>query len=149
MKVGIYLQHYLTHKLIVCLMVEGDNKIKTNGFMTGLSVTDGIDGRDIMMVSLKPMKEAVMVSKIKPILRELNTFNYDCLFDIKNFIGLGNWCDAYDDYFDAWFADAQTVKKLALQCPYPIFQYFLAHHYDVFGLIDAGLAIRMKIYDFK
>jgi len=79
---------------------------------------------------------------IKPILRPLLEFgDSDDLRKILEFIGLGRWCEAYDTYFDAWFNDACNIDKLVLQAPYEVFQYFLANHYDVFGLISNNLAI--------
>lgn len=56
---------------------------------------------------------------------------------IEDFVGLGNWCNAYDEYIDHWYPDASYAK----QAPYVIFEYFLVNHYDVFGLIDRNLAI--------
>jgi hypothetical protein len=75
----------------------------------------------------------------KPILRNLSEFND--IDSVNEFLGLGEWCDAYDDYFDAWFNDSQNIQKLVLQAPYEIFQYFLENHYDVFDLIKNDLAI--------
>lgn len=77
----------------------------------------------------------------RPILKPLSQFEYDHIIQIKEHLGLGKWCDHYDQYFDAWFDDAENVKKMVLQCPYEIMQFFLECHFDVFGLIDAGLAI--------
>lgn len=78
----------------------------------------------------------VQLTHCKPILRPLS----DLVIDenlIEDFIGLGNWCNAYDEYIDHWYPDSSYAKK----APYVIFEYFLANHYDVFGLIDNGLAI--------
>lgn len=78
---------------------------------------------------------------IKPLLKPLSIFgDSDDLRKVHEFIGLGNWCDAYDDYFEIWFNDLANVDKLVLQAPQEIFDYFLANHYDVFGLIKKGLA---------
>jgi hypothetical protein len=80
----------------------------------------------------------------KPMLKSLSQFEYDHIVQIKEHLGLGQWCDHYDQYFDAWFDDAESVQKLVLQCPYEIMQFFLECHFDVFGLIDAGLAMEMS-----
>ena len=81
----------------------------------------------------------------KPILRPISAFgDSDDLRKVHEFIGLGKWCEAYDDYFNAWFDDAGNVDKLVLQAPYEVFQFFLANHYDVFGLIPEGLAVEEK-----
>lgn len=79
---------------------------------------------------------------IKPILRPLSDFgDSDDLRKVHEYIGLGKWCEAYDQYFKAWFDDAASVDKLIFQCPYEIMLYFFANHYDVFGLIEKGLAV--------
>jgi hypothetical protein len=141
MKVGVYLQQYLTYNLqVTYLDSETDTNVIKIGIMYGITLKF-IDKHEIMMVSISSSNHSVMVSKVKPILKPLNDFTSEMQKEVEEFIGLGNWCDAYDEYFDIWFADAQMPKSLALQCPYTILQYFLAHHYDVFGLIDAGLAI--------
>ena len=78
----------------------------------------------------------------KPILRQLSEFgDSDDLRKVHEFIGLGQWCEAYDHYFDAWFNDACSIDKLVLQAPYEVVQYFFVNHFDVFGLIAAGLAV--------
>ena len=84
------------------------------------------------------------LNDIKPILKSLQKFDQDEFFKLQDFIGLGNWCDAYDEYFTAWFDDAANVDKLILQAPYKVIQFFFLEHYDVFGLIDAGLAVELK-----
>ena len=81
------------------------------------------------------------ISQIKPIFKSIFSFcNEDNLADIQDFIGLNNWCEAYEDYFSIWFDDIANVDKLVLQAPRPIFEYFLFNRYDVFGLIPKGLA---------
>lgn len=81
---------------------------------------------------------------LKPLLKPLSQFEYDHIIQVKEHLGLGQWCDHYDQYFDAWFDDAESVHKLVLQCPYEIMQFFLECHFDVFGLINAGLATELR-----
>ena len=81
---------------------------------------------------------------LKPLLKPLSQFEYDHIVQVKEHLGLGQWCDDYDQYFDAWFDDAESVQKLVLQCPYEIMQFFLECHFDIFGLIDAGLATELR-----
>lgn len=84
----------------------------------------------------------ILFKEIKPILRPLSEFgDSDDLRKVHEFIGLGNWCDMYDNYFNAWFDDACGIYTLVLQCPYEVLQYFLKNHYDIFGLIENKLAI--------
>jgi hypothetical protein len=78
------------------------------------------------------------------LLHPLNNFCWDDLKKVKEFIGLGRWCEAYDHYFDIWFYRYSNTDKFVLQMPYIVLQYFLSNHFDVFGLIDAGLAVEKK-----
>ena len=78
-----------------------------------------------------------------PLLIPLSKFENEDLDKVHEFIGIGKWCEAYDQYFDIWFDNTPNIHKLVLQAPYEIFQYFLSEHYDVFGLIDNGLAIEI------
>lgn len=64
---------------------------------------------------------------------------------IEDFIGLGNWCNAYDEYIDHWYPDASYAQ----QAPYVIFEYFLSNHYDVFNLIPYRLAIDINALNNK
>jgi hypothetical protein len=91
------------------------------------------------------LKKRYHVISCKPILRPLSKFEYEDLIKVKEHLGLGKWCDAYDQYFDVWFDDVANVDKLILQCPYEITQFFLEWHFDIFGLIDAGLAVEMEV----
>jgi hypothetical protein len=76
----------------------------------------------------------------RPLLMPLSHFKYDDIDLVKEHIGLGQWCDNYDQYFDIWFENPNRVQTLILQCPYEIIQFFFKRHFDVFGLIEAGLA---------
>ena len=80
----------------------------------------------------------------RPLLKPLSQFEYDHIIQVREHLGLGQWCDHYDQYFEAWFDDAESVQKLVLQCPYEIMQFFLECHFDVFGLINAGLATELS-----
>jgi len=87
--------------------------------------------------------EAEHIWMFKPILKPLSEFGEsDDLRKVHEFIGFGKWCDAYDEYFKEWFNDSSRIDKLIMQAPYEIFQYFLSEHYDVFGLIKQGLAVK-------
>ena len=79
---------------------------------------------------------------LKPILRPLSEFgDSDDLRKVHKFIGLGNWCEVYDQYFKVWFENPCSVDKLILQAPKEIFDYFLSKHFDVYNLIEKKLAI--------
>ena len=81
------------------------------------------------------------LDRVKPILFPLSNFESENIDDIKEYLGIGQWCDHYDYYFHAWFDDAESVNKLVLQAPYEVMEFFFLNHYDVFGLIEKGLAI--------
>ncbi len=82
------------------------------------------------------------INEFKPILRPLSEFgDSDDVRKVHEFLGLGNWCEMYDEYFRVWFNDVANTDKLVLQAPQEIFNYFLANHYDVFSLIPKKLAI--------
>ena len=102
------------------------------------------NGQSRVEVTTENYKEKLLKGKYKMILQPLSNFgNSDDLRKVHEFIGLGKWCDAYDNYFKIWFDDLANIDKLILQAPYDIFKYFLANHYDVFGLIKKGHAIYM------
>jgi hypothetical protein len=82
------------------------------------------------------------ISDVKLVLHPLSEFgDSDDVRKVHEFLGLGNWCEMYDEYFRVWFDDLCNIDKLVLQAPQEIFNYFLANHYDVFSLIPNGLAI--------
>lgn len=81
------------------------------------------------------------LDRIKLILKPLSHFEYDHIVQIKEHLGIEKWSDNYDQYFDAWFNDAESVQKLVLQAPYEIMQFFLECHFDVFNLISEKKAI--------
>lgn len=86
---------------------------------------DGMDSEHIWM--------------FKPILKPIQELDELHAQKLTEFIGK-DWCEAYDEYFEAWINDLANTDKLVLQAPQPIFNYFLSQHFDVFGLIDKGLA---------
>jgi hypothetical protein len=80
------------------------------------------------------------LDSIKPILRHLSDFQEEQIEEIKSIFDK-NWCRAYDDFFDALFQHDWDMHSIILMCPYEILQWFFKNHYDVFGLIEKGLAI--------
>lgn len=131
MELGLnHLAPYLPYEL--CLKADYFNTPKSfflvvennsNSFGNGLNIKDALR------------------FNAKPLLRPLSQFGEsDDLRKVHEFIGFGKWCDAYDEYFKAWFDDTASIDVRVLQAPYEIFQYFLSEHYDVFSLIENGLA---------
>lgn len=125
---------YLLHEIMV-----KDEEIAQDYGLAGVNIPDD----EILIYKETGDIEPYSIELIKPILQSLSGFNDNELVYVKEYIGHGKWCEAYDQYFDIWFDNAPNVHKLVLQAPYEIFQYFLSEHYDVFGLIDNGLAIEI------
>jgi hypothetical protein len=103
---------------------------------------DGINNMlESYFLLIKENEYAYPIINCKPILQPLSNFESENIDDIKEYLGIGQWCVHYEDYFDAWFDDAENIDKLVLQAPYEIMEFFFLNHYDVFGLIEKGLAI--------
>lgn len=135
-----HLTPYLPYGLKLQYVVR--EKVEKIGIMKSISHNE--DETHPTRVSISLMYNEEHIWMFKPLLKSLQKFEYDDIIQIKEHLGLGNWCDAYDQYFDAWFDDVANVDKLILQAPYEIMQFFLECHFDVFGLIDAGLAVELK-----
>jgi hypothetical protein len=124
-----YLAPYLPYK------IKGFSE---NGTMFYLDIISNMRGKGIESREINSW----INNRFRPILIPLSDFgNSDDTRKVHEFIGLGKWCDNYDDYFDAWFNDLSNVDKLILQAPFEVFTYFLFNHFDVFGLIEKGLAV--------
>jgi hypothetical protein len=83
------------------------------------------------------------LSNIKPLLcplSDLTKEDKDGLIKIYDIIMWceGN-CDAYEDWADI-FCEIPS-EELIIQAPYEVVQELLKQHFDVFGLIEQGLAI--------
>jgi len=50
-------------------------------------------------------------------------------------------CDAEIDFINALLGDSCSVNEKMAYAPYSIIQHFCRFHFDVFGLIESGLAI--------
>lgn len=132
-----HLVPYLPYALKLQYIVK--DKVEKTGYMRSISHNE--DETHPTRVSIDYNQEE-HIWMFKPILRPLYEFgDSDDLRKVHEFIGLGGWCEAYDQYFDAWFNDACTVDKLVLQCPYKILEYFFSNHYDIFSLIEKGIAV--------
>lgn len=78
----------------------------------------------------------------KPILRPLSDcYEYEHLeVDLKEFVQFGKWSDSNDDFLEHLY-DSHYDFNVMNKAPYEIMIFFIKHHFDVFGLIDKGLAI--------
>lgn len=89
------------------------------------------------------------LSIIKPILRPLSDLTKEIEHNGEKFVPiehievvmLGQWSDSCEDYVDAILDDLSNVDVLINKCPYDILQLLLEWHFDVFSLIEKGLAI--------
>lgn len=132
-----HLAAYLPYSLKIQYIVR--NVVNLTGYMRAIIHNEDETHPTRVAINHNPTEHIWM---FKPILRPISEFgDSDDLRKVHEFIGLGKWCEAYDHYFDVWFNDLANIDKLILQAPYEIFNYFLANHYDVFGLIKNGLAI--------
>ena len=131
-----HLAPYLEYELQIEHHFIDEEKIKGRLCVLGFNY--------VSYVSMNRMHNALLDS-IKPILKSLHDFEESDIDKVKAFIGAGNWCDLYNHFFDAFFDDSQNIHNIIFQASYNILQYFFANHYDVFGLIPAGLAIDIKI----
>ena len=135
-----HLAPYLPYDLKLQYVVR--EKVEQTGIMK--SINHNEDETHPTRVSISAMYNEEHIWMFKPILKPLSQFEYDHIVQVKEHLGLGQWCDHYDQYFDAWFDDAESVQKLVLQAPYIVFLYFLSEHYDVYGLIEKGLAVSIS-----
>lgn len=123
---------YLPYELKFFVTDQGVTKIAT---LSGIYVNASCVFHDL--VESEQGFESVI-----PILIPLSEFgDSDDTRKVHEFIGLGKWCDHYDEYFDIWFDDLSNIGKLISQAPQEIFNYFLANHYDVYSLIPSGDAM--------
>jgi hypothetical protein len=135
-----HLAPYLPYELNLQYIVR--EKVEQTGIMKSISHNEY--ETHPTKVSISAMYNEEHIWMFKPLLRDLSQFEQDHINLVKEFIGIGKWCDEYDNYFDIWFYYSEMVQDLVLQCPYEIAQFFFKNHYDVFGLIDAGLASELN-----
>lgn len=79
----------------------------------------------------------------RPYLRPLSELVKDepdgeSLLDELRFSSELNWCDAYDEFLNCFDIDNPEYMSTA---PYEIVIWLLKNHFDIFDLIDKGLAI--------
>ena len=82
----------------------------------------------------------------KPILRPLSDLTKEIKINGEKFVPITTieleveqWCDAYQEWMDAYIDYPRQLK--VMQAPYEIIEKLFEWHFDVFGLIDEGLAI--------
>ena len=95
----------------------------------------GLQWIDLNIVTMSDTNIMLAISKnIKPILSPLS--------DLKNNIGGDKNSVTYAAYLKLWVAaDVDFVINMPLSCDYSTVQKMLEWHFDVFGLIEKGLAI--------
>ena len=110
------------------------------------------DTEHIGRLSINTIKKVLQRTHIKPILRPLS--------DLTEMVDYGTFKTRYWDYlrYDKWQIDgegydwdellefAQSEKGYDF-LPHGIFQDLIKAHFDVFGLIDKGLAIDINTLD--
>ena len=90
----------------------------------------------------------------KPILRPLSDFTeFEIEFDnitttIEDYI-TGNWDLGSENWILAEVAKGKQIERL-FDLPYSIFPILFEHHFDIFGLIEEGLAVDINsLVEFK
>jgi hypothetical protein len=126
-----HLAPYLPYKLRVLKSIDNNNKIQE-------SLLRSIDSE------CKTINYGFGFYKVQPLLKPLSFFKFKEIGEVREFLGLGKWCDAYDEFFDSWFKYPSGVQELVIQCNYEVLQYFFANHYDVFDLIENNLATKIE-----
>ncbi len=122
---------------------------KTECIYTGTNERKRIVGADIYSIKLQNLDENFFVlstvfdyKEIKPILRPLS----DLIPFIKERYGMLEHQDI-TGYFDADFLEEHSLEIDDIEntevnhIPYGTLQVLLKHHFDIFELIDKGLAI--------
>lgn len=79
-------------------------------------------------------------SEFTPYLRPLSKFE---LSGFEIYIG-SEWCEAYGEWFDSFDGNETTKKGLILKAPYPVIQYCLENHIDIYDLLDNNLALPIQ-----
>ena len=88
------------------------------------------------------------IKDIKPLLRPLSYLTEERQFgeyrsEIEEIIKEAEQhCDAYDEWLDIFIDDPDPSR--ILQSPYEVVQELIEKHFDVFGLIDSGLALPIE-----
>ena len=78
----------------------------------------------------------------KPILRPLSDLKDDSFIDINNqYTNTPNW----DYYKEDWIASGKNLSDTIIE--YCVMQWLIKNHFDVFGLIEAELAIDINTLD--
>lgn len=93
--------------------------------------------------------EAVSRLGYKPILRPLSDLTKEIEHDGQKFVPfehinrvmIRQWSDSCERYIDAALDDMANIDNHILKCPFDMIQIFCKWHFDIFSLIDAGLAI--------
>jgi hypothetical protein len=76
-------------------------------------------------------------NKVRPVLRPLSELDWQIIINELH----GNMCDAYFDFIDSWHENSTIQDTRFEQMPYEIISILFREHFDVFGLIEKGLAI--------
>ena len=113
---------------------------KSNGTIYQLGIDAGLD--DVININQVLIWNNFYDKSIAPVLRPLSDLNYDENPDLFDEI----WSINGDFMTDG--ADFKDINSIQAECeiiPFmdwvSMYNWLLKHHFDVFGLIDSGLAI--------
>jgi hypothetical protein len=119
-----HLAPYLPYGLKLQYVVR--EKVEKIGTMESISHNE--DETHPTRVSISAMYNEEHIWMFKPLLKSMRSLNNENVVKLKLFIE----------------ADKQYLIDSPLNCCYDDLQYLLSEHYDVFGLIDAGLATELS-----
>ena len=97
-----------------------------------------LDGLDVNMDAFNADFGEVPIDFIKPILRPISGLNA-FLNEIRKNTIIESWEDDWLDHISDFSFKIQEANILA--CPYTLIEILFLNHFDVFGLIEKGIAI--------
>ncbi len=118
-------------------------KVLTNSGIEKVLSTVGVSN-----VTLEYDFDIYSYDKFKPILRNLSDLTKEIEHNRERFVPIErlkenlsrDWCDSFDEYLD-FIHDACYSSNAILQGSYKIIQKLLEWHFDIFSLIENGLAV--------
>lgn len=119
-----HLAAYLPYGLKLQYVVR--EKVEQTGIMKSISHNE--DETHPTRVSISAMYNEEHIWMFRPLLKSMKSLEKENIVKLKLFVE----------------SDKQYLIDSPLNCCYEDFQYLLSEHYDVFGLINAGLAVEKE-----
>lgn len=114
---------------------EEENPIPLEVIVCGLSY------HCVEILALNEKKtECFFINDILPLLRPLSSLDTQELINDLH----GNLPDNVFDWIDSFNLNSVDKNEAILCAPFPVIQWCYKNHFDIYGLIDAGLAIAIE-----